>query len=200
MELASGSTTLYRTPAISTLLSREDVEPLIPLRALVEQGFQIRWNSSVIRSSSGRRLECELRQGCPVMKRHDGLLLLEQLEEQERAQQKRCVDHGWWTERFPRVPEEVFRFMQRQSEEDADMSRCPWNRRVRRRLERSAGIFVHLFAGASSSEWKSLRLKGGYEVLTVELQDGQNLHDEATWSYLVSLAQKGLVCGVVGGP
>ena len=57
VELASGSTTLYR--------QRDEVEPLIPLRALVEQGFQIRWNSKgcVIRSSSGRRLECELRQG-----------------------------------------------------------------------------------------------------------------------------------------
>ena len=200
VDLAFGSTTLFRAPGISTLLAKEPVEPLIPLRALVERGFNIRWNSKgcVIKGMDGKSLACELRHGCPVMSRGDGLQLLDQIERSERGEGL-TVDLEWWSSRFPEVPEAVWGFMKEIDPSQADRL-CPWSRGVRRRVEKSKGVVVHLFAGVGAKTWQRLDLGEGVEVLTVELLQGQNLHEAATWTYLMKLAQKGLIRAVLGGP
>ena len=48
VELAHGSTSLFRKAGCSKLLFKEDVEPIIPVRQLIEAGYQLKWNSSEV--------------------------------------------------------------------------------------------------------------------------------------------------------
>eukprot|EP00435_Cladocopium_sp_Y103_P055960 s898_g18.t1 len=48
VELAHGSTTLFRKAGCRTLLSKEDVEPIIPVRQLIDAGYQLKWSSSEV--------------------------------------------------------------------------------------------------------------------------------------------------------
>ena len=45
VELACGSTVLYKHAGTSAILTLEPVEPIMPLRMLVDAGFVVRWNA-----------------------------------------------------------------------------------------------------------------------------------------------------------
>ena len=85
VELAHGRTTLYRHDGCSTLLSKEPIEVILPMRLLVENGYQVKWSSNecVIAHPVKGNLQCWRRQGCPVMREDEALLLLEELEKVE---------------------------------------------------------------------------------------------------------------------
>lgn len=72
VELAHGSTTLFRKENCSTLLSLDEVEPIIPLNLLVQHGFQVQWakDGCVIKHPRQGPISCWLRGGCPVMDRN----------------------------------------------------------------------------------------------------------------------------------
>ena len=108
VELAHGTTTLYRHPKVDTLLSLDAVEPIIPLRMLVEAGFKITWDGKgcCIRYDGMKELQCWMRHGCPVMKRSEALQLLERLEQVTKLPDM-TNDEVWWRERFPALPIEV---------------------------------------------------------------------------------------------
>ena len=206
VELACGSTTLFRRKGSSTLLSREEVEPIIPLRLLIDQGYAITWNRSgcVICHPVDGVVKCWMRNGCPVMEREGALRLLARLEEHET---KSMVDENvksWWRRRYPDVPEKVWDFMKGQ---EKDWRECegslPWNRHQRRRIERAKGVILHLFAGEKGSfrKWKDLE-ETGYEVLTLDILAGgsEDLHSPRLWAYLWSLAATGVLKILFGGP
>ena len=67
VELACGSTVLYKYPKHQTLLSKEPVEPIIPLAWLVAADYRITWrrDNIVIHDEIRRRMKCSLRGGCP---------------------------------------------------------------------------------------------------------------------------------------
>ena len=77
VELAHGSTSLFRKAGCSTLLAKEEVEPIIPVRQLIETGYQLKWSSSEVSiwHPTKGSIKCWRRQGCPVMDRDDGLAL-----------------------------------------------------------------------------------------------------------------------------
>ena len=82
VELASGSTWLYRHGSHKTLLSLTQVEPIVPLHRLVSMGFRIEWSSrgcKIFHPSRGV-IQCSLRGGCPTMERGEALLLLREME------------------------------------------------------------------------------------------------------------------------
>ena len=65
VELASGSTWLYRHGSHKTLLSLTQVEPIVPLLRLVSMGFRIEWSSrgcKIFHPSRGV-IQCSLRGG-----------------------------------------------------------------------------------------------------------------------------------------
>ena len=89
-ELASGSTTLWRVPEVSTILTKG--EPIVPLRSLIELGFKIQCNSKgIIKGRDGKNLKCSLRGGCPVIRPPEALELLEQIEEIEKGCKSRVL-------------------------------------------------------------------------------------------------------------
>ena len=82
VELACGSTVLYKHPGTSALLTLDPVEPIIPLRMLVDAGFVVKWNAKgcIIDHPGHGRLHCWLRHGCPVMKRSAAMKLMDYLD------------------------------------------------------------------------------------------------------------------------
>ena len=62
-------------------------------------------------------------------------------------------------------------------------------------------MIIHLFSGKHGDSWRKEDW-GEYEIITVDIEENgaQNLHCPAVWGYLVGLAQRGLVKGIIGGP
>ena len=48
VELAHGSVVLKKKRHCSTLLTEEDVEPILPIRLLIDHGFTINWTATEI--------------------------------------------------------------------------------------------------------------------------------------------------------
>ena len=105
----------------------------------------------------------------------------------------------WWQKRFPQVPTRVFRYMSETP--DNESSPLPWNRSVRRRLQQSKKILLHLYAGEKAEEWKEMEAHG-WGVITLDITKGkdQDVHGPKLWGFLTELARKGAIKCVVGGP
>ena len=69
VELAHGSVELKQYPLTGTILTKYSVEPLVPLRGLIELGFVIKWGAQgcEIKHPSKGTIQCWLRNGCPVV-------------------------------------------------------------------------------------------------------------------------------------
>ena len=203
VELACGTTTLYRKKGCSTLLSKEKIETILPMRLLIDHGYKVVWsaNGCTITHPAKGPLRCWRRQGCPVMKESEALVLLEELERLEEKGESEEILH-YWQLRDPNVPTEVFKYMRGQGEDwSKQPGVLPWNRHRRRQLENAKGIIVHLFSGTSTRTWDDLR-SAGWEVVCLDIANNsaENVHNPAVWAYLWSLAKKGLVKALLGGP
>ena len=151
VELAKGSTTLFRMPGCSTLFAEEEVEPIIPVRLLIDHGYQVKWDKSgcaIVHPLHGA-IKSWRRSGCPVMEREAGLRLLHELEEKEMYSAADDEVMTWWKERYPEVPHQVGDFRKGQGQEWKSCSgTLPWNRHKRRQIESAKGVILHVFAGA----------------------------------------------------
>ncbi|CAL1144277.1 unnamed protein product [Cladocopium goreaui] len=209
VEMAMGSVTLYRCAAHNTLLALDNVEPIIPLRLLVDHGFKIDWQKDRCDISHPKHgnLQCVRRQGCPVMDRSEALSLLESLENGGVGDycEPPAQEIEWWKEKYPQVPERIWSLMRGQGlnwEEIA--SPLPWNRAKRRRLERArGGVVIHLFSGSGgeSRRWRDLT-GSDTEVLTVDISSNaqEDLHAAGVWAYLWGLAERGRIRMITAGP
>ena len=203
VELAHGSTTLYRKENCSTLLSLDEVEPIIPLSLLVQHGFQIQWakDGCTIKHPRQGPIPCWLRGGCPVMNRRQALDMLREFEELEQGRVDiEQEDVEWWIQNMPEFPRELLTYMKGQSWNPSG-EELPWNRRQRRSHQTAKGVVVHLFSGANLTRWKKT-LPSGYVWLFLDTQLGSrfDLHSPPIWGYLCSLAKQGQIRVVLGGP
>ena len=211
VELATGKATLFQDPITGTLLTKDDVEPIVPLRGVVELGYKIQWDASgcTIHHPTQGKLACWLRNGCPVVRETHAMKLIWEIENHETAKRSapKLASEGvgvevvnWWKKEFPEVPPKVIEYMKGQNDEKPLGSEVPWNRGVRKRLESAKAIVIHLFAG-NSGYWK----KGwpeGVEVLTVDIRENphQDLNNPKVWSYLCWLVRNKPVLAIIGGP
>ena len=209
VEMAMGSVTLYKCPAHNTLLALDSVEPIIPLRLLVDHGFKIEWQRDRCDISHPKhgRLECVRRQGCPVMERQAALNLLDSLERGGVGDTYELTEPEveWWKKRYPQVPERIWALMRGQGLNWEEVeSPLPWNRAKRRRLERArGGVVVHLFSGSGGDSKKWRDLAGpDTEVLTLDItaNDQEDLHSAVVWAYVWGLAEKGRIRVITAGP
>ena len=202
VELACGTAVMYKHKDTIALLTKEPVEPIVPLRTLVEAGFVINWTAKGCRIEHRRlgRLDCWLRSGCPVMERKAAMKLLDFLDS-AGASEWATNDEEWWRSRFPELPKRVLAYMMRVTDEGETNGRCPFNLRLRRRWESGRGVVIHLFSGKDGRQWRKTGLEG-FEVITVDVQEDsrQDLHNPALWGYLWKLAEMGLIKAVIGGP
>ena len=141
-----GATQLYQNPVNGTLLSEGPVEPIVPLRGLVELGYTITWSRAgcVVKHPRLGNIECWSRLGCPVVRKDHALALITEIEHMEmekRTNHRLTLEEPtektkkWWGSQFPETPERIWNYMRGQDEEDPQMNHdLPWNRHKRRRL------------------------------------------------------------------
>ena len=114
VELAHGSVELKQHPLTGTILAEKAVEPIVPLRGLIELGFVIKWSSNgcEIKHPTRGIINCWLRNGCPVVSESNALALIHDVESMEMAKRIPVGTHEptpgnveeWWSSRFPNVP------------------------------------------------------------------------------------------------
>ena len=212
VELASGTAELHQNPQTGTLLTKIPVEPIVPLRGIVELGYKIKWDSKgcEIYHPEHGKLTCWLRNGCPVVREEHALQLIDDME---RKQRERLLGpkiargdvsgevREWWNKEFPSIPEDVLSYMGGQNEELPPGDQLPWNRRCRRRFLNAKAIVIHLFSGKCSKFWRD-GWPAGVECVTVDVAEDsrQNLHDTGVWSFLNYLVRTKNVIAIVGGP
>ena len=105
----------------------------------------------------------------------------------------------WWQKNFPDVPQRILKKLVCQVE-SWDPAALPWNRHQRRAHEKR-GVAIHLFSGPNVKKWKECDV-GGLEWIFIDTCLGSqfDLHRPVVWNYIWSLAQRGLVRLVIGGP
>ena len=69
VELAHGTVELRQHPLTGCILTEKHVEPIVPLRGLIDLGYVIKWSSAgcEIRHPTRGTINCWLRSGCPVV-------------------------------------------------------------------------------------------------------------------------------------
>ena len=209
VELAHGSIMLHQDPVTGTLLSADAVEPIVPVRGLIELGYKMVWSRSgcAVEHPRKGKIVSRLREGCPVVLEEDALLLIREVEEVERKKhddvyREESLEEEllmWWSQRFPEVHARIFRYMT--EEHDFGGGALPWNRRQRRRLLAAKRVVLHLFAGEKADEWEELK-KYDCEVITLDIMHNksQDLHNPVLWAFLMRLARQGTLAAIIGGP
>ncbi|CAE7222563.1 RE1 [Symbiodinium sp. CCMP2592] len=73
-----------------------------------------------------------------------------------------------------------------------------WNRRMRRKCDKSDGVLVHLFRGSNKRVFEGLAERSKVTVLSVDKPE--DLLSDNTFRYLMQQASKGRVKGIVASP
>ena len=106
VELAHGSVELKQHALTGTILTEHAVEPIVPLRGLIDLGFVIKWSTHgcEIKHPSRGTIQCWLRNGCPVLSEKHALGLIHDIESLELAKRIPSESpetvseaaHEWW--------------------------------------------------------------------------------------------------------
>ena len=82
VDLAQGSVMLKQLPWGKTLLSRDPVQPIVPLGVLIEIGYVVHWSNQVfeLQDPTGCIVDTELENGCPTVSMELGLELIKEVE------------------------------------------------------------------------------------------------------------------------
>ena len=95
------------------------------------------------------------------------------------------------------VPSELLE--QIPAERYPDPVQIPFNKRLRKRAEQATTLTVHLSAGQESRVWKATENENSM-VLLVELEKGQDLHNNHLYGWLCRLAREGRITTLLAGP
>ena len=118
VELAHGATQLYQNPVNGTLLSEGPVEPIVPLRGLVELGYTITWSRAgcAVKHPRLGKIKCWERSGCPVVRRDHALALITEIE---RMDTEKRNDRRFTREEANKISTKIFRFKKEPADEPA---------------------------------------------------------------------------------
>ena len=103
----------------------------------------------------------------------------------------------WLAKVFPEVPHVWMD--QVMADPSLDGEGAPWNRRQRRSmLTAKGGILVNLFSGSTRGKFGAVAAKHKLHLLDLDI--GEDLTKQSTFSYLVALALCGKIKAIIGGP
>eukprot|EP00435_Cladocopium_sp_Y103_P017527 s2514_g4.t1 len=200
---------------------------ILPLGGLTDMGFKFEWAgqlSCVLQDPVGDTIEVRVHQGCPMVSKADGEVLMSKLEvfhmkmvqrwtvvkmlqqdpklvsgkmDVEMALNYKMVDM------WPSLPEEIaMRLIPDMGDITSEPRGLPWNRAKRKRLRRAKNILLHFYSGPDEKFWhKELNTKDT-EVLCLDVLSNckADVLDDRIYKYLLMLAASGRVREVLGGP
>ena len=215
--LANGEIIQLRmTPGEVMVTDREDIEPILPMGAMVQLlQCQIQWTEEevkIVHPSRGT-LPVETVGGCPQIPRQLSLDLIQEMEEVKGNMNLKRLEAqqelNWLSELVQSHP--VLRQLPQDVKgrlvvEPGSWTDIPANRRTRKRMERD-GMVVHLYAGEDRGyilqrAWNS---QGGPDrvLLEVDLKRSEGhdmLSDTAPYAGLLRAALDDKLLGLLGGP
>ena len=211
--LAQGDVMMRQHRETGTLLTREAVQPIVPLSQVAALGYQVHWTAQQcsIRHPVQGALEVTMEQGCPTVPIKVGMELMGQVEKlQNKFKVMRMVMEGGpddgseeqrrWKELRQLFPEVPVSLLQRVPSRVAWRSEnLPFNRHVRRRLSKAKYVVVHVFSGPDNGYWRALETKD-VAVLPLDLLQGADLLDSDLGGFLEDLTMQGKVHLWLAGP
>ena len=213
VSLAQGDVWMRQDPSTTTLLTKERVQPIVPLSKVAALGFRVQWDSTECRIHHPQHgsLEVIMEQGCPTVDLKVGKWLMSEVEEHQRSvRSMKAVLSGavgdgspeqnrWRVlrELFPEVPLRVLQRVPGRMKWQGE--NLPFNRRQRRKVERAKYVIVHAFCGKDDGYWKQLETNE-VAVLALDLSQGADLADPDLGGYLEDLAIQGKIDLWISGP
>ena len=198
VKLASGQAHLRQNEQTGTLLTQEEVQPLIQVGKLIEIGCQLTWTRDRCRVEhlTFGIIPVELQMGCPMVEQSWGKILMQEVEEAERrrARVRAVLACGILAEGlhekkvaelcslYPEVPHRILERIP--GEEEVDMQQVPLNRRSRRKIQRAEKVVIHMYSGPGEAKWKVLEKIPGVATLCIDLRLGHNVMDGHLAGYI----------------
>ena len=194
VSLAEGETLMRQVTNSKTLITREKVQSIVPLCWITALGYRVMWSQDGCKINHPNRpqLPVKMVQGCPTVPKDVGMKLLAEVEQLniERGSVKAALNavHGsldhprldLLRKLFPQVPIDILHQVPGSQMWSSD--RLPWNRRRRRKLEKSKKLIIYAFSGPNDAEWTALEDQHT-AVLCLDVLQGVNLldNDVAGW-------------------
>ena len=209
--LAEGSRMMKQCLSTKTLLTKEKVQPIIPISLVTSLGYQVQWNESGCRIyHPGRQdLPVEMTQGCPTVTFEVGMKLFEEIEAQQkelcwmravlagednsshdpRLQQLRDL--------FPKVPVRILERLP--GKRSWDPAAVPLNRKRRRQVMKAKTLVFNMFSGPDEKQWMKQE-KNGVVVVCLDILLHCNLHDGNVAGWIEEVIQSRGVDLWLSGP
>ncbi|CAE7285156.1 RE1, partial [Symbiodinium microadriaticum] len=227
--LAIGERTMYLTMLGTLVCEEEisPICPLGPLVSRL--GCQVNWSDrgiSIVHPTRGR-LPVVLEGNCPVVSAGLCLELIDELEKQQhqhigRGLKLKAMAAGtgfgeldaehecswgsenrlleWVRKLSPEGPERILaQAIPARTIGEPSGERVPFNRHVRRAVQKARGVVIHLFSGGTKPR-EFGNMPHDVYVLNVDLKQSQDLLHELTYQWLATLCRSGKVVAVIGGP
>ena len=200
VSLAEGSKVMKQCPLTRTLLTRERVQPIIPVSMVTSLGYQLHWeeNSCQISHPSRPDLPVQLTQGCPTLEFDQGMRLFREVE---RSQQEQChirailagEEEGGKGSKYQQLrelfPEAPLRLLSRvPGKEKWDSAALPFNRKRRRQIQQAKFLVFNVFSGPDENYWKRME-KNGTVIVCLDLLLKCNLHDNNLTGWIEEVIQ-----------
>ena len=210
--LAEGSRMMKQCSSTKTLLTQEQVQPIIPVSLITSLGYQVQWNENGCRiSHPGRQdLPVEMIQGCPTVRFDVGMKLFEEIEGQQKELCRvRAVLAGednsdndlrlqQLRDLFPTVPVRILERLP--GRKSWDPAALPLNRRRRRQVMRAKTLVFNVFSGPDEKQWLK-QGKNGVVVVCLDILLNCNLHDGNMAGWIEEVIQsRGVDLWLAGPP
>ena len=213
VKLASGEIERRQCPETATLLSREEVQMVVPVAKILEVGYTMLWTKEGCRVEHPGlgKVPVKLVQGCPTVDDEWGRKMMMDVEEFERKRAKirSILSDGVLAEDeheknvaelrslFPQVP---LRVLERIPGEEAwDVNQLPFNRKARRKIWRAKLGMVNMFAGGDVKRWTVVEDRST-AVISIDVMHGGNALCPHLTGWLNSIIDTGKVVMWTSGP
>ncbi|OLQ00416.1 hypothetical protein AK812_SmicGene16922 [Symbiodinium microadriaticum] len=222
VSLALGHAELLLTP-VGTLISAEPVAPIVPMGVLAaELDCKVNWEGETCRVIHPKRgkLPIVMVNRCPELCAKITEELIAEIEDKralvmQRALRLKAIAVGvgqqgidepvsvdamleWLQKLSPDCPKGILARVPPVWQDDLEGEDVPFNRRVRRAVQRADKVVLHLFSGRTKpqdfGQWPS-----SVYVLSVDLERGLDILSDGLYQYLLELCSSGKVIAVVGG-
>ena len=204
--LAQGDVVMRQHGESGTLLTRESVQPIVPLSQVAALGYRVDWTSQHCSITHPAKKDLEI-----TMEQNVGMELMDEIEKLHRKFKvmKLVMDGGMddgseeqrrWKQLRQLFPEVPVSLLQRVPGKVAWRGEnLPFNRHVRRRLTKAKYVVVHVFSGPDDGTWKSFETNE-VAVLPLDVSQGADLLDGDLSGFLEDLVVKGKVNLWLSGP
>ena len=219
VELAAGTAVLRMLPWTKTLLTKEEVQVIVPLGVLISLGYEVVWEKTrfELTDPAGITLDTKIENSCPTISEDLAMELIQEIERsmvKERARLAFLAGESGGPEvtaeeakhleelqsLFPQVPHHLLeRLLPKRGWTGEGL---PWNRHERRRVRKAKEVVIHLFSGDSKQFWQKELEAESRVVLCVDtvINPAMNLLKDDVFAYLLDIADSGTLCTLLGGP